>query len=285
MKKLLVNHMWWITLVLALIMLVAHTASFEFMKVDNISIILLVVMLLSPFTTAITKIKFGDFEAEVSPEEVRKIKDQFEARTKDSDKLEKVSEPEIERTIENIQGLVESDPVLSLAKLRIELEKALNKLHQFAFNEKRQEKSLSAGQLVYKLDKAGILPSDISVPTREVIAICNRAIHGEDIRQQDVKSVIDVGVDLLREIVWQVKDYVLEPSKTEQIDYATLEELQDAKYQVTTVVPLVEKPYKSIRILDQLGLDELLKGYSEYAEFIVDVRKINPRSKTKSKPT
>jgi hypothetical protein len=285
MKKFLVNHMWWITLILALIMLVAHTASFEFIKVDNISIILLVVILLSPFTTAITKIKFGDFEAEVSPEEVRKIKEQFEARAKDSEEPEKISEPELERTIENIQGLVESDPVLSLAKLRIELEKALNKLHQFAFNEKRQEKSLSAGQLIYKLDKAGILPSDISVSTREVIAICNRAIHGEDIRQQDVKSVIEVGVNLLREIVWQVKDYVLQPSKTEQINKATLEEFQDAKYQVTTVVPLVEKPYKTIRVLDQLGLDELLEGYSEYAEFIVDVRKINPRSKTKSKPT
>ena len=86
------------------------------------------------------------------------------------------------------------------------MEKALTKLHQFAFNERNQEKHLSAGQLVYKLDKAGILSSDISTPTREVIAICNRAIHGEDIRQQDVKSVIDVGVKLLREIAWQVKD-------------------------------------------------------------------------------
>jgi hypothetical protein len=267
-------------------MLVAHTISFEFIKIDNISIILLIVILLSPFTTAITKIKFGDFEAEVSPDEVRKIKEQFEARTKDSEKSEKMSEPELERVVENIQSLTESDPVLALAKLRIELEKALNKLYQFSLNEKqRPEKPLSAGQLVYKLERTGILPSDISGPTREVIAICNRAIHGDDIRQQDVKSVVEVGVNLLREISWQVKGYFTEPVKTEQIDHAALEEFQQAKYQVTTVVPLVEKPYKNIRVVDQLGLDEFLEGYSEYAEFIVEVRKISSRSSTRSKPT
>ena len=286
MKKFLVNHMWWITLILAFVMLIAHTLSFDIIKVDNTSIILLVIILLSPFSTAITKIKFGDFEAEVSPEEVRKIKEQFEARAKDTNKSEQDSEPEIERITENIQSLVDTDQVLSLAKLRIELEKILNKLYQFSINEKqRPEKSLSAGQLVYKLERTGILSPDVSVPTRKVISICNRAIHGEDIRQQDVKSVVDVGVKLLREISWQVKDYVLEPAKTEEIDHAALEEFQEAKYQVTSIVPLVEKPYKNTRVIDQVGLDELLEGYSEYAEFIVDIRKIKTRSSAKNKPT
>lgn len=267
--------MWWITLVIALVLLIAHTLSYQFIRVDNVSIILLVVILLSPFTTAITKIKIGDFEAEISPEEVRKIKEQFEAQTREADESEKIPGSEIETVIKNIESLVDSDPVLALAKLRIELEKALNKLHRYAFNVNRQEKTLSAGQLVYKLEQGGFLPSAISSATREVILICNRAIHGEDIRQSEAKSVVEIGSSLLREITWQIHEYVLEPLKTEEISHATLNEYTNARYQITTVVPLAENPYKTVRIIDQSGLDELLEGYSDYAEFLVDVRKID----------
>lgn len=273
MKKFLVSHVWWITLLIALTMLIAHTFSYDAIKVDNTSIILLVVMLLSPFTTAITKIKIGDFEAEVNPEEVRKIKEQFEARTTNINELKKM--PEMEKTIESIKSMSKSDTVLALAKLRIELEKVLNKLLRISSGDNYQEKALSAGQIVYKLENRGILPTDISTPTRNVIQICNRAIHGEDIREQDARSVIEIGVSLLREISFSLQDYILEPSETEIIDEVILNEFEDAKYRVTTVVPLVNKPYKVIRILDQEGLGQLLEGYSEYAEFIVDITKIS----------
>jgi hypothetical protein len=43
---------------------------------------------------------------------------------------------------------------------------------------------------------------------------------------------------------------------------------------VTTVVPLVENPVRSVRILDQEGLDLLLEGYDEYGEFLVSIEKI-----------
>jgi hypothetical protein len=49
----------------------------------------------------------------------------------------------------------------------------------------------------------------------------------------------------------------------------------NARYQVTTIVPLVDQPRKEVRVVDQEGLDELLEGYHEYAEFIVDVTKID----------
>ncbi len=290
MKKFLINHMWWITLLIALAMLIAHTISYDFIKVDNISIILLIVMLLSPFTTAITKIKIGDFEAEVNPEEVRKIKEQFESRSKNTDETAEM--PEMDKTIESIKSIAKSDPMLALAKLRIELEKILNKLLRLSRSDGDEERALSAGQLVYKLESNGTLPSDISVPTRNVIQICNRAIHGEDIREQDAQSVTEIGVSLLREISYIVQDYVHEPLETEIIDEGTLNEFEDSKYRVTTIVPLVNKPYKAMRVLDQEGLNELLEGYTEYAEFVVDITKINPansrniiKNKTNKKPS
>jgi hypothetical protein len=273
MKKFLISHMWWITLLLALTMLIAHTVSYDIIKVDNISIILLIVMLLSPFTTAITKIRIGDFEAEVNPEEIRRIKEQFEARPKNIDELTEL--PEMDKTIEGIKSIAKSDPVLALAKLRIELEKVLNKLLRLSRSDNYQEKILSAGQLVYKLEGSGILSSDISAPTRNVIQICNRAIHGEDIREQDAQSVTEIGISLLREISYLVQDYALKPLETEIVDKDILDEFENSKYRVTTIVPLVDKPYKAVRVLDQEGLDELLDGYNEYAEFIVDITKVN----------
>ena len=60
-------------------MLLAHTFSFNVVKVDNTSIILLLVIFLSPFISAITKIKYGDFEAEINPKEVQKIKNELSA--------------------------------------------------------------------------------------------------------------------------------------------------------------------------------------------------------------
>ena len=119
MKKFIVNHVWWITLLLGLAMLLAHTFSFSVIKVDNTSIILLLVIFLSPFISAITKIKYGDFEAEIDPREVQKLKNEVSAQAVNAN--ESAQNSEVEQTIINISTLVESDPILALAKLRIEL--------------------------------------------------------------------------------------------------------------------------------------------------------------------
>jgi hypothetical protein len=273
MKRFLISHIWWITSLLALAMLVAHTVPFDSIEVDTVSIALLIVILLSPFTTAITKIKIGEFEAEVNPEEVRRIRDEVSTQITETDKSARI--PEIEKTIDRISNLVDSDPVLSLAKLRIELEKVLGRLYRITYKDRQQGGPLSAGQLLHKLVNADILPTDVAGPTREVISICNRAIHGEDIREQDAKSVTEIGAILLRELYSYVDEYALEPVESVQIDQGTVEELRGAKYQVTTVVPLVDTPRKNIRVVDQQGLDELLEGYNEYAEFIVEVTRLD----------
>jgi hypothetical protein len=272
MKKFLANHIWWITMLLALAMLIAHTASFDLVRIDNISIILLLVMLLSPFVTAITKIKIVEFEAEVNPEEVRRIKEEVSTQLRDTDDV--TLSPGIENTIESIEGMVNSDPVLALAKLRIELEKTLARLYRMT-NKEAQRQRLSAGQLVTRLANAEVLSSSIARSIREVISICNRAIHGEDIRQQDARYVVEAGAMLLRELFSQIHEYTFKPVQSVRIDPSIVEEFQNAKYRVTTVIPIIDAPYKDIRIVDQDGLDELLEGYNTYAEFVVEVVKID----------
>jgi hypothetical protein len=254
-------------------MLLAHTFSFNAVKVDNTSIILLLVIFLSPFISAITKIKYGDFEAEIDPNEVQKIKNEVSAQAINAN--EPAQKSGIEETINSISALVESDPILALAKLRIELEKGLNRLFRMTHKEDKSKRVASPMQLIQRLSSEEILPKDIARTTREVMSICNRAIHGEDIRKQDAESVVESGASLLIKLQFYASNYVLEPIEKALIDKATLDEYWSAQYRVTSIVPLVEAPYKNVRILNQEGVDELLEGYDEYGEFIVEVSKID----------
>jgi hypothetical protein len=47
-------------------------------------------------------------------------------------------------------------------------------------------------------------------------------------------------------------------------------------YRVTSVIPLVPEPILNVRTVSQEGLDMLLEGYNEYAEYIVGVERIEP---------
>jgi len=82
---------------------------------------------------------------------------------------------------------------------------------------------------------------------------------------------------LLTEIYFYASKYVLEPVEATPIDRAELDDYRDAQYRVTSIVPLVETPYKNVRILDQEGIDDLLEGYNEYGEFIIELAKIDAK--------
>ena len=161
MKRFIVNHAWWITLLLGLGMLVAHTLSFEKVKVDNTSIILLLVILLSPFISAITRIKYGDFEAEIDPKEVQKIKTEVSAEAINA--KQPAHNSGIAEIITSISALVESDPILALAKLRIELEKSLNRLFRLAHKDDKSKRVMPPIQLIHRLSSEEILPKDIAL--------------------------------------------------------------------------------------------------------------------------
>ncbi|MFC1588849.1 hypothetical protein ACFL3P_01105 [Pseudomonadota bacterium] len=78
MKSFLIKNLWWVTFLIALALLVSHSFKVTTLSVDSTSILLLVVMLISPFVAAIKKIKFGDFEAEIDPKEIQRIKSDAE---------------------------------------------------------------------------------------------------------------------------------------------------------------------------------------------------------------
>lgn len=55
MKKQILKHIWWVTFILSLILLSVHSLNLITIKVDSTSILLLIIMLISPFVTTIKK--------------------------------------------------------------------------------------------------------------------------------------------------------------------------------------------------------------------------------------
>ncbi|ADG81552.1 hypothetical protein [Thermincola potens] len=130
-------------------------------------------------------------------------------------------------------------------------------------------------KLVYELTYREVLPKDITQPITEVIYLCNRAVHGQEVRIQDAKSIVDIGISLLSYLNGFIHDYTIKPSEVLEISQQELSNYKNAKYRVVSIIPYVERPVKNVRIVTQEGLDQLLEGYVEYAEFIVEVSRID----------
>ena len=273
MKMFVVKNLWWIVFILALLLLGIHSLKIASLNVDSTSILLLAIMLVSPFIAAVKKNKFGDFEAEIDIAEIRKIKSEVKKTlTETQENNEELHE--IYATSDAIRSLAEQDPIIALAKIRIELEKVLGRLARF---NSIKIKGFALGALVNQLANQEILSPDLGRSLREVISICNRAIHGEIISGEGAIEIIDVGVELLEKLHWYAKSQASTTSVVEEIVIGSEEPdnyYYNKKYRLTTIIPLVENPKKIIRELSQEQLEDVLENYREYAEFIVELTEI-----------
>lgn len=273
MRRFVLENVWWITSSISLILLVCNTFSLAEVKVDTTTLVLLIILLISPFASNLKKIKFGDFEAEISSMEVQKVKEEAGVTLSEKDEDETMNLSELDKIISNIKILVKQDAVIALAKLRIELEMSIVRLCKIVMiKQPSGKRAFTLSMMIRELTLREVLPKDISAPLNQVIYLCNRAIHGEDIRQQDAETVVDIGVSSLSKISSLIQDLVVKPHETLEINHTELEGYLTAKYRVTTVIPYANAPVKQVRHLTQDELSELIEGYGDYAECIVDIQ-------------
>ena len=277
MRQFLLHNVSWIVFLIALALLISHVVGWTQITVDSTALLLLALLLVSPFIEQLRKIKVGEFEAEIAPNEVEKVKSEVDKRLGTGEVREPIA-PEVQSVGESLLDLLDRDHVLALAKLRIELERALTRLYFLATPTARQRQRAGLTRLVGDLVRSGILPAQLSGPLREVIFLCNRAVHGEYVRPVDAGSIIDIGIRILEEIDSILKEFMVKPTETRLLSPANVSAYMDAKYRVTTVVPLVENPVQNVRILDQEGLDMFLESYDEYAEFLVSIERIEAKA-------
>lgn len=134
---------------------------------------------------------------------------------------------------------------------------------------------MALSYLVRQLVAREVFEENFGVSLLDVIALCNRAIHGEDIRDVDARRIVETGTSLLEVLERIVRtDAPTHPVDTAVISPQERDQLQSARYRVTTVVPYIEKPERRIYVFTQEELDEFFEGYSEFAEFVVGIERI-----------
>jgi hypothetical protein len=270
MSNKLKKNIGWFVLSIAIILLIINLFGLFNIQVNTTTVLLLIIILISPFINQITKIKFGDFEAEISPSEIDKVRKEIESNG--IKKIRKVGKSQ--SLEEDLMDLSEKDNILALAKLRMELEKVLRKLCFKTLPQKQKFNRAGIAQMINALVNAEILPRRISTALYDVSSIANRAIHGEAIRTSDSKMMIELGIQLLNEIEAIYEDKINPTVKSSIIAQDEMKQYLDAKYKVITIIPTIPEPKKNTYIFTQNELDAFLEGYNEYAEFLVSIEKV-----------
>ena len=66
----------------------------------------------------------------------------------------------------------------------------------------------------------------------------------------------------------------MKPIESRVITNDEVEIYRSSKYRVTTIIPLVKNPKMNVYLFDQGQITDFLKGYGEYAEFIISVEQV-----------
>lgn len=250
-------------------LLVAHVFKWSFIQVDAVTLTLIGILLIAPFTDLVTRIKWGDFEAEIGRDEVAKAQAQVSvevpvSRESDDDSYER-----------RIRELLAEDPRLALARIRMDIEESLRRLYTSTVNADVDARRMSLGKYVDGLVAEEVLSASVASALRDVIALANRAVHGQPFEPGAANDLAILGVRLVEELQFIWSEHVVKPLIRVSITPAELEAYRNARYRVESVIPVVGEPVHNTYELDQEGLDELLEGYNEYAEFIVSVAPVD----------
>jgi hypothetical protein len=155
----------------------------------------------------------------------------------------------------------------------------LRRLRSRATGRTSTSRNTSLHNIIRDLASQEILPRDLTPAIRDVLALCNRAIHGEAIRDKDAASVIDAGEDLLHEFDRLVREYgIAHPIDKTTITQGEVDAYRMAQYRVVTIIPLVDGPQRVTYVLTQDELEDYFEGYYEFAEFVISVERIEANS-------
>jgi len=259
-----IRNVFFVIIIVALIFL--HGLSDNFFKIDNTTVLLLIIIVLLPYIPSIKKIKYGNFEAEITPEEIRKIE-------KKAEKIPEKKQKKVTSGKTNIlKNLVETEPALALAKARIEIEKRIRSLAQIYLKEKMPS-NFSLTGLVRDLSENDVIEEPLEALLIDVITVANRAIHGEYVSKEDAVRLVNIADKVIEELEYVVINHALKSGKVKTINHNEVEKYVESEYILKTIVPYVRKPEMRTYYLNQTELDAFLEGYYETAEYIVSVER------------
>jgi hypothetical protein len=172
-------------------LLVLHTLRVAGIQIDTTTLGLLALLLLLPLAPHITRLKAGGLEAEIGPREARQLQASAADLPAATAAVDQTS-----ADASTIYDLIERDPPLGLAKLRIELEDELLRLCAIHVPDAKL-RELPPGLMAHELREKGVLPREIAEPLADVTALANRAVHGEYVPAEVASDIANVGVRVL----------------------------------------------------------------------------------------
>jgi hypothetical protein len=92
------------------------------------------------------------------------------------------------KAFDNSRKLLDSDPVLALAALRIEIEKSLKVIAKKLDIPIKEKRSIT--EIIVNLNRKEIFSHEQVLVLRKIIQMCNKAIHGAVISKSEAKEII-----------------------------------------------------------------------------------------------
>lgn len=265
--------------VLLLVFLIFHLLGFDFLVIDNITLLLLVFLLVIPFIPSVKRLKWGDIEAEIGMKEVeaiekeakqifQKVDEIKKEETKEEDTNTTASLPK-EPTEDYLLALFEFDPVTALTRLRIELESKLRRLV-------RSEKKIKFGirPAAEVLLMQGIIDKELKSLISDIARILRRVAHGGKVSTDTAEKVLSIGIEILNTLDNIYFETFLKTKNAGALSQEEFEKILNAKFEVVTISP-TDPPTTKRRTMTQQELDHFLTGYNDLEEILVEIRRID----------
>lgn len=264
MSKSLGTRTWLFALTTGAIALIAlHLWDPDRFGLDGPVVALVVFLYFLPSLSLIRRIRFFEFEADIDREQIERATEQA------ANVIEQQRPPgpvRLRRAYDELRELGGRDAVLALAKLRIEIESRLRRA--LSSHEIRNHSILS---MISQLEDTGDLSRGTISSLRPLIEVMNRAVHGERIDPDQAGDVVEAGIEVLRFLDGELIES-LPPTHSDPLTRDEVRELDEAVYELTTVIPTIPEGRRNKYTVNQRQLDQFLDGYNEYAEFLVALR-------------
>jgi hypothetical protein len=189
------NASWLIITIAGIVLIVVHGFWNDLFVVGYLTIIILLILSI-PFLSHFlkrAKVAGAEFEFRDEIENTKKIVKQSVEKSKSKNNGKSKPLPFETFNLHTVRRLLESDPILALASLRIEIEKKLRLATKFF---KLPSKKNSLSQIIDSLMEREILSSEQISALRKIIEMCNKAIHGYEISKDEVREIVDLTEEL-----------------------------------------------------------------------------------------
>lgn len=189
--------MHWIAFVTGIVLIIARGFWSDLFVVDAFSVVILFILFIPFVAQYLRKAKFLGAEFEFK-DEIRETEKLVQLSVEQAEKLESTSGKKVlpfeTFKLSSVKEILDSDPVLALAALRIEIERKLRLLADALALPIRNESSVS--RLIEAVRKQELLTLEQVNALQKIVGMCNKAIHGSLISQEEARKIVDLTEEL-----------------------------------------------------------------------------------------